>query len=74
MTSEISPDEERWANIGGVMARAFVDVGKLFTTPRSGPPMGTIQRRGLRNLGTGKLIDDCVPDNTLPRTLSGGSR
>ena len=32
-TIKISPDEERWANIGnGVMARTVVNIGTLFTT------------------------------------------
>ena len=44
--------------------------GTKANTTRLGPSMGTVQRRVIRSLGTGKIIDDCVPDNTPDRILN----
>ena len=32
--------------------------------------METIQRSAIRNLDTGKIIDDCIPDNMPDRILN----
>ena len=58
-------DELQWREIGsGSWARTFVDCSKLVTTSRNGPCAVDVERRIIRNALTGKLIDDCRPDDT----------
>ena len=52
-----------WRHIGsGVFARTFPRISRLVTTTRRGPRLEDIQRRIVRSLTTGKVIDDCVVD------------
>ena len=44
-------------------ARTFLDMDRLVLTSRSGPAASDVARRIVRNLGTGKIIDDCMPDD-----------
>ena len=68
---EIAPEEEQWKDIGsGIVARTFRGVERLFTTTRSGPSIGTVKRRVIRNCATGKIIDDCFPDDVPDRLLN----
>ena len=55
-------------------ARSFIGMGKLLTSTRSGRRESEVYRRIIRNADTGKLIDDClpndVPDEKLYRKLN----
>ena len=71
----IPRDELEWRQIGsGMWARSFIGMSKLLTTTRSGPQEAEVHRRIIRNADTGKLIDDCipedVPDDKLYRKLN----
>ena len=59
-----------WRQIGsGMWARSFIGMGKLLTTTRSGPQESDVRRRIIRNADTGKLIDDCMPDDVPDEKL-----
>ena len=66
----IPHEELQWKQIGsGMWARSFVGMTKLLTTTRSGPQESEVQRRIVRNVDTGKILDDCVPDDTVDEKL-----
>ena len=44
-------------------SRTFLNMDGLALTSKSGPAAYDIARRIIRHLDTGKVIDDCVPDN-----------
>ena len=72
--NRIPRDELEWRQIGsGMWARTFIGMGKLLTSTRSGPCEADVLRRIIRDVDTGKVIDDCqpdiVPDATLFRSL-----
>ena len=59
-----------WRDIGsGVFAKTFRQMDKLVTTGKGGPPEIDVARRIIRNLTTGKVIDDCVPEDTSDAIL-----
>ncbi len=63
--SEICKGDLQWKNIGsGTMARTFKDAKRLMVTTKGGPPSCDVHRRIVRSLSTGKLIDDCIVDDT----------
>lgn len=67
---EIAPEETRWKNIGsGIFARTFKRVTSLPVTTKSGPYESDVQRRVVRSPTSGKVIDDCVVDDTADSTL-----
>ena len=60
-----------WKNIGsGVFAKTFIKTTRLPTTTRNGPPIHEVHRRTIRSLSTGKVIDDCIIDNTKDSELN----
>ena len=60
-----------WKNIGsGVFAKTFIKATRLLTTTKNGPPMQAVHRRTIRSLSTGKIIDDCIVDNTKDSELN----
>ena len=63
-------DELQWRQIGsGAWARTFIDAEKLILTTRGGPCEADIERRIIRDAITGKLIDDCRPDDTADAVM-----
>ena len=71
---EIEKNELSWQDVGsGTFARTFLDVKRLFTTTRGGPPLCDVHRRTIWSLRTGQVIDDCfvddAPDAVLQREL-----
>ena len=66
----IPRDELEWRQIGsGMWARSFIGMSKLLTTTRSGPQESEVERRIIRDVDTGKVIDDCVPHMTSDAKL-----
>ena len=60
-----------WKDIGsGVIAKTFPMMNRLVTTSRAGPPMSDVHRRVVRSLATGKIIDDCIVDDTPDLVLN----
>ena len=61
---EIPADELKWRQIGLRMwAKTFLNMDRLVTTSKNGPAACDIARRVIRDIRTGKVIDDCVPDS-----------
>ena len=59
-----------WRDIGsGMMANTFRMASKLVTTTKGGPAMGDIAWRRTYSLTTGKLIDECEPDEVRDSVL-----
>ena len=70
-SKEITSEDQRWQDIGsGVFARTFVQARRLVTTTRGGPPMEDVHRRSRWSMSKGKVIDDCVVDDTSDETLN----
>ena len=73
-TGHYAKGELEWKNIGsGVFAKTFPGATRLRTTSKGGPRLEDVHRRVIRSLSTGKVIDDCVvedtPDDVLNRYL-----
>ena len=67
---DVPHDELQWREIGsGMWARTFLDMDRLVLTTKSGPAACDVARRIIRDLITGKVIDDCVPDNEADELL-----
>ena len=71
---QVSMGELEWRNIGsGVFAKTFIGASRLRTTSKGGPRLEDVHRRVVRSLSTGKVIDDCIiedtPDEVLNRYL-----
>ena len=59
-----------WKDIGsGVFAKTFLQAERLTVSSKGGPPACEVARRVVRNLATGKIIDDCVPEDTSDSVL-----
>jgi hypothetical protein len=64
-TSDIKPRDLKWVDIGsGVMSRTFTQVTHMTTTSKGGPNLCDIHSRRIWSLSTGRMIDECVIDNT----------
>ena len=50
-------------------ARTFLNIYRLVLTSKSGPAACDVSRRIVRHIGSGKVIDDCVPDNEADERL-----
>ena len=73
-TGKVDKHDKEWHNIGsGIFAKTFTQMSKLMTTSKGGPRIDDVHRRVIRSLDTGKVIDDCIvddtPDNVLNRPL-----
>ena len=69
-TVDIQPGDLKWRDIGsGTMARTFKNATKLEVTTRGGPPASEVHRRKVWNLANGRLIDDCVIEDTADEDL-----
>ena len=62
--------ELEWRHVGsGVFARTFRMAQRFVTTTKSGPPMCEVHRRVTWSLSTGKMLDDCLVDQTQDEEL-----
>ena len=69
-TSEIKSRDLKWVDIGsGVMSRTFVQATHMTTTSKGGPNICDVHSRKIWSLSTGKMIDDCVIDDTTDQML-----
>ena len=67
---EIQRGDLVWKDIGsGTMARTFVGAKRLEVTTKGGPPSCDVHRRTVWNLNTGRIIDDCIIDDTHDKDL-----
>ena len=71
---DIAKEEMVWRDVGsGVMARTFKGAKRLQVSTKGGPAEADVERRTIWNLDTGKIIDDCMvedtPDSELYREL-----
>ena len=70
-SADITADDQHWRNIGsGTFARTFRNAKRLMTTSKGGPPMQDVHRRIIRSLSTGKVLDDCVIDDTADEVMN----
>ena len=70
-TKDIAGGDKEWKDIGsGTVARSFVNVRKLLTTTRGGPPLCDVHRRTVWSLSTGRVIDDCIVEDTADEVLN----
>ena len=61
--NRIPREELEWKEIGsGMWARSLIGMSRLLTTTKSGPHESKVLRRIIRDVDTGKVIDDCVPE------------
>ena len=68
--NRIPRDELEWREIGsGMWARSFIGMKRMLTTTRSGPPEADVLRRIIRDVESGKVLDDCHPDNEADEKL-----
>ena len=67
---DITPGEMRWKDVGsGTMARTFKDAKRLQVSTRGGPPESEVYRRTVWNVASGRIIDDCIVDDTADEEL-----
>ena len=67
---EIRASDLRWSDIGsGVMSRTFPNADRMITTSKNGPNIRDIHSRRVWSLSSGKLIDDCIIDDTADSRL-----
>ena len=60
----------KWREIGsGMYARTCLQADRLAIGTKSGPVAADVERRIVRDADTGKLIDDCRPDDTPDEVL-----
>ena len=71
MTDDIKNCElQRTDVVSGTFARTFKQVSRMMTTTRGGPPIGDIHRRTVWSLSKGKVIHDCIVDDTSDYELN----
>ena len=69
----IPREELEWKQIGsGMWARSFIGMSRLLTTTKSGPHESNVHRRIIRDVDTGKVIDDCIPELVADEKLFRG--
>ena len=63
--------DTQWHDVGsGEFHKTFHAATRLVTTSRGGPAVQDVHRRVIRSLSTGKVIDDCVVDDTPDKLLN----
>ena len=68
---EFPKGDLEWKDIGsGVMAKTFPQMARLVTTSRGGPQVSDVYKRVVRSLTTGKIIDECILDDTPDSVLN----
>ena len=66
-----SSQELQWRYIGsGIVARTFVDAKALLLTTRKGPAPSEIEWRTIRCVKTGRVLDDCRPEDTADSEIT----
>ena len=61
----IAASDLRWRDIGsGTFAKTILNTDRLITTTNSGPPLRDIAKRTIWCLKTGKMLDECIMDDT----------
>ena len=61
--NRILTEELEWKQIGaGMWARSFIGMSRLLTSTKSGPQESDVRRRIIRDVDTGKVIGDCIPE------------
>ena len=69
--NEIKACDKRWVDVGsGIFSRTFSNVRQLPITTRQGPSIADIHSRRVWDLNTGKLIDDCILDDTPDQIIN----
>ena len=69
-SGRFAKEDLEWKHIGsGMFARTFPQARYLVTTTKGGPKMKEVHRRTIRSLTTGKVIDDCIVDDTPEEVL-----
>ena len=69
-SDQIHKDECAWKPIGsGMFARTFKGAPSLLTTTKSGPCEADVYRRVVRDVETGRVIHDCITDDTADDEL-----
>ena len=64
-SGKFAKEDLTWKHIGsGVMAKTYPNANRMMTTSKGGPPMRDIYRRTIRDLRTGRVLDECVVDDT----------
>ena len=67
---EMTTGDLMWKDIGsGTVARTFKDAKELRVSTQGGPPECDVFRRTVWDLSSGKLIDDCIVDDTPDELL-----
>ena len=67
---DMKPADMKWRDIGsGTMARSFQDATSLKISTHGGPPECEVHRRIVYDLGTGKVLDDCIIDDASDEEL-----
>ena len=62
--------ELEWKDIGsGVVAKTFPNASRMPSTSKGGPALMDVHRRIVRSLTTGKVVDDCVVDDTTDEVM-----
>ena len=69
--SEIKERDFKWVDVGsGIFSRIFTNVTELPVTSKHGPSVTDVHSRRIWNIDDGKLVDDCVIDNTPDNVLN----
>ena len=69
-SGRFAKEDLEWKHIGsGMFARTFPQARYLVTTTKGGPKMKEVHRRTIRSLTTGKVIDDCIVEDTPEEVL-----
>ena len=67
---EIRPRDLVWRDIGsGTMSRVFKNAKYLQVSTKGGPPECDVHRRTVWDADTGKMIDDCIIEDTADADL-----
>ena len=67
---DIEKEDLSWRDIGsGTFAKTFKSASNLKTSTRGGPPMSDVHRRTVWSLKTGRVIDDCFPEDVADEIL-----
>ena len=70
-TGHVDKEDKEWHHVGsGIFARTFTQMSRLMTTSKGGPRTEDVHRRVIRSLESGKVIDDCIIDDTPDHILN----
>ena len=70
-TGHVDKPDKEWHNVGsGIFAGIFTQMSRRMTTSKGGPRPEDVHRRVIRSLESGKVIDDCIVDDTPDHILN----